>query len=119
MFIKSTPTFSDRRPAVGVRSLGLDSGIGSFGLSMCIPGQPTQTPFPLMTTGATAVTRPPALKQKKRANIIKRKRRQGKGKYKRMVCECDKCRYRKSVSRGGSWSTNRLLFTVSLNMFTS
>lgn len=59
---KKAPTLRDRRPAVGVRSLGSDSGIGSFGFSMCIPGHPTHTPFPLITTGATAVTRPPALK---------------------------------------------------------
>lgn len=51
---------------MGVRSLGSDSGIGSFRLSMCMPGHPTQTPFPLMTTGATAVTRPPALQQKEK-----------------------------------------------------
>lgn len=54
-------TFSDFKPAVGVMSEGSDSGIGSVGSSRWIPGQPTQSPPPLMTTGATAVTRPPAL----------------------------------------------------------
>ena len=54
-------TFSDRRPAVGVMSSGSDSGMGSFGLARCNPGHPTHSPLPLITTGATAVTKPPAL----------------------------------------------------------
>lgn len=54
-------TLSDLRPAVGVMSDGSDSGIASFGSSKCIPGHPTHKPPPLITTGATAVTKPPAL----------------------------------------------------------
>ena len=55
-------TCSDLSPAVGVWSLGFDSGIGSCGSSKCIPDQPTHSPLPRMTTGHTAVTNPPALK---------------------------------------------------------
>jgi hypothetical protein len=53
-------TCSDKSPAVGVVSSGSDSGIGSSEFK-CIPGQPTQTPLERITTGATAVTKPPAL----------------------------------------------------------
>lgn len=54
-------TFLDFNPAVGARSLGSDSGMGSLGSSKWIPGHPTHKPLPLITTGATAVTKPPAL----------------------------------------------------------
>lgn len=57
-------TFFDLSPAVGVISLGSDSGIGSLGSSKWIPGQPTHKPLPFTTTGATAVTKPPALQTK-------------------------------------------------------
>lgn len=70
-------TLLDRRPAVGVRSLGSDSGIGSSMFSICMPGHPTQTPFPLITTGATAVTRPPALEEYKVKITKKTKAYQG------------------------------------------
>lgn len=54
---------SERNPAVGVVSLGSDSGILSPS-SKWTPGHPIHNPFPWTTTGATAVTKPPALKQK-------------------------------------------------------
>lgn len=56
-------TFSDFKPAVGVMSDGSDSGIGSFGSFKWIPGHPTHKPPPFITTGATAVTKPPALEK--------------------------------------------------------
>lgn len=56
-------TCFDLSPAVGVWSLGFDSGIGSCGSLKCMPGQPTQIPLPFITTGHTAVTKPPALKK--------------------------------------------------------
>lgn len=57
------PTLSERNPAVGVVSLGSDSGIFSPS-SKWTPGHPIHNPFPCTTTGATAVTKPPALKYK-------------------------------------------------------
>lgn len=51
-------------------SFGSDSGIGSNGSSKCMPGQPTHRPFPLTTTGATAVTKPPALKIVNKMNLF-------------------------------------------------
>lgn len=54
-------TWSERSPAVGVWSLGSDSGMSPNGSFVCIPGHPTHRPFPLITTGHTAVTNPPAL----------------------------------------------------------
>lgn len=62
LFTKPILTWSDFKPAVGVWSVGFDSGMGSFGSAKCMPGQPTHKPLPLITTGQTAVTRPPALK---------------------------------------------------------
>ena len=53
-------TFSDNKPAVGVLSFGSDSGMGSLSSSKC-PGHPTHIPLDWITTGATAVTSPPAL----------------------------------------------------------
>lgn len=55
-------TLLDFNPAVGVISDGSDSGIGSSGSSRCMPGHPTHNPLQFTTTGATAVTNPPALK---------------------------------------------------------
>lgn len=57
-------TCSERSPAVGVWSLGSLSGIKSSLKSdgRCNPGHPTHSPLPFITTGATAVTNPPALK---------------------------------------------------------
>lgn len=55
-------TWLDLSPAVGVWSLGFDSGMGSWGSSKWMPDQPTHNPLPRITTGHTAVTNPPALK---------------------------------------------------------
>lgn len=55
-------TWSERKPAVGVWSVGSDSGISPKGSFEWRPGHPTHKPLPLITTGATAVTKPPALK---------------------------------------------------------
>ena len=52
-------TWELRRPAVGDVSLGSDSGM-TASLSTSDQGQPTHTPLLWITTGATAVTRPPA-----------------------------------------------------------
>lgn len=57
-------TLSDRSPLVGVLSWGSDSGMGSLSSLRWMPGQPTQIPLQRTTTGATAVTRPPALQQR-------------------------------------------------------
>lgn len=57
-------TWSERKPAVGVWSLGSDSGISPSGSFEWSPGQPTHKPLPFITTGATAVTKPPALQYK-------------------------------------------------------
>lgn len=54
-------TWSERRPAVGVWSLGSDSGMSPSGSFEWMPGHPTHRPLPLITTGHTAVTNPPAL----------------------------------------------------------
>lgn len=64
-------TWFDLRPAVGVWSFGSDSGISSSLKSdgRWSPGQPTHKPFPLITTGATAVTKPPALKEIKNSSL--------------------------------------------------
>lgn len=58
-------TWSERRPAVGVWSVGSDSGISPNGSVEWSPGHPTHNPLPFITTGATAVTKPPALKKRK------------------------------------------------------
>lgn len=78
-------TFSDLRPAVGVISFGSDSGIGSFGSSKCIPGHPIHKPLPFITTGATAVTKPPALKRKMHHEEILHKT------FAQVICTEQKC----------------------------
>lgn len=56
-------TCLDKRPAVGVHFPSIDSGMaGSISPgSRKIPGHPTHNPLHRATTGATAVTSPPAL----------------------------------------------------------
>lgn len=58
-------TCFDESPEVGVLSLGSASGIASSLGRSCIPGQPIHKPLHSTTTGATAVTSPPALKHRK------------------------------------------------------
>jgi len=54
-------TWLDLSPAVGALSSGSDSGIGSLGFKSNEPDHPIHVPLHSTTTGATAVTRPPAL----------------------------------------------------------
>lgn len=54
-------TWFDFSPAVGALSSGSASGIGVLGSKSCIPDQPIHVPWHSTTTGATAVTNPPAL----------------------------------------------------------
>lgn len=54
-------TWLDLSPAVGALSSGSDSGIGVLGSKSNRPDHPIHVPLHSTTTGATAVTRPPAL----------------------------------------------------------
>lgn len=64
-------TCFDRSPAVGALSPGSDSGIGVFGSKSYTPDQPIHIPPHSTTTGATAVTKPPALRNFNQNYIFK------------------------------------------------
>ena len=62
-------TCFDKSPAVGALSSGSDSGIVSTtSLKSSSPVQPIHWPLQSITTGATAVTNPPALYEIKNTN---------------------------------------------------
>jgi hypothetical protein len=56
-------TCLERSPDVGALSSGSDSGMNSKGSLVCSPDHPIHSPPQSTTTGATAVTKPPALQQ--------------------------------------------------------